>query len=76
MIFTEQSSPQIMAGNLVAKGRELGYTPAQVRAIIKEQRQIIQREKLMQEVLDCNSVEDLKILLLDWIDKGMVDISI
>jgi hypothetical protein len=76
MISTGQSSPQIMAGNLVAKGRKLGYTPAQVRAIIKEQRQIIQREKLMQEVLDCNSVEDLKILLLDWIDKGMVDISI
>lgn len=65
-----------MSGNLVAMGRELGYTPAQVRAIIKEQRQLIQRQKLMQEVLDCNSIEDLKILLLDWIDKGMVDISI
>jgi hypothetical protein len=62
--------------SLIQKGRAVGYTPSQVFAVIKEQKQIIQREKLMQEVLDCNSVEDLKILLLDWIDKGMVDISI
>ena len=75
-IFTDQNWVQGMSGNLIAKGRELGYTPAQVRAIIKEQRQLIQRQKLMQEVLDCNSVEDLKILLLDWIDKGMVDIPV
>ncbi len=56
--------------NFIAKGREIGLTPNQVREIIKEQRELIQKEKRMKEVLDCNSVEDLKILLLDWIDKG------
>lgn len=58
--------------NLIAKGREYGLTPSQVREIVKEQRELIHKEKLMQEVLDCHSIEDLKILLLDWIDKGMV----
>jgi predicted RNA-binding protein with PUA domain len=58
--------------NLIAKGREIGLTPSQVRAIIKEQRELIRREKLMQEVLDCENIEDLKILLLDWIDKGFI----
>lgn len=75
-IFTDQNWAQGMSGNLITKGRELGYTPAQVRAIIKEQRQLIQKEKLMQEVLDCKTIEDLKILLLDWIDKGMIDILV
>lgn len=58
--------------NLIAKGREIGLTPSQVREIIKEQRELIQKEKRMQEVLDCHSLEDLKILLLHWIDKGYV----
>lgn len=58
--------------NLIAKGREYGLTPSRVREIVKEQRGLIHKEKLMQEVLDCHSIEDLKILLLDWIDKGMV----
>ena len=62
--------------NLIAKGREIGLTASQVREIIKEQRELIQKEKRMQEVLESQSIEDLKILLLDWIDKGMVDISI
>jgi hypothetical protein len=58
--------------NLIAKGREIGLTPSQVRAIIKELRELARREKLMQEVLDCENNEDLKILLLDWIDKGFI----
>ena len=58
--------------NLIAKGRESGLTPSQVREIIKEQRELIRREKLMQEVLECNSIEDVKIVLLDWIDNGYV----
>jgi len=51
--------------NLIEKGRELGYTPAQVRAMINEQR-------LYNEVLECETVEDIKILLLHWIEKGKI----
>lgn len=58
--------------NLIEKGRAIGYTPSQVRSIIKEQRELIQKEKRMQDVLDCNSIEDIKIVLLDWLDKGIV----
>jgi hypothetical protein len=58
--------------NLIAKGREIGLTPSQVRAIIKEQQELARREKLTREVLDCENIEDLKILLLDWIDKGFI----
>jgi hypothetical protein len=58
--------------SLLEKGRAVGYTAAQVRAIIKEQRELVQKEKHMKEVLECNSIEDLKILLLDWLDKGLV----
>lgn len=58
--------------SLLEKGRAVGYTASQVRAVIKEQRELIQKEKQMQEVIDCNSVEDLKILLLDWLDQGLV----
>lgn len=58
--------------SLLEKGRAVGYTASQVRAVIKDQRELIQKEKQMQEVIDCNSVEDLKILLLDWLDKGLV----
>jgi hypothetical protein len=58
--------------NLLEKGRSIGYTASQVRAVIKEQRELAQKEKRMKEVLDCNSIEDLKILLLDWLDQGIV----
>lgn len=58
--------------NLLEKGRAIGYTASQVRAVIKEQRELVQKEKRMKEVLDCNSIEDLKILLLDWLDQGIV----
>ena len=58
--------------NLIAKGREIGLTPSQVRAIINEQEELIRRERLMQDVLACNNMEDVKIVMLDWIDKGYV----
>jgi hypothetical protein len=58
--------------NLIAKGREIGLTPSQVREIIKEQRELIRRERLMQDVLGCNNMEDLKILLMHWIEQGYV----
>lgn len=58
--------------SLLEKGRAVGYTASQVRAVIKEQRELVQKEKHMKEVLECNSIEDLKILLLDWLDKGLV----
>lgn len=58
--------------SLISRGRELGYTAQQVRRIVEEQKSLIEREKRMKEVLECNSIEDLKILLLDWIDKGFV----
>lgn len=72
MISMVQNSVRSMSGNLLVKGRAIGLTASQVREIIKEQRELIQKEKHMQEVLECHSIEDLKILLLDWIDKGMV----
>jgi len=58
--------------SLLESGRAVGYTPSQVRQIIKEQRELVQKEKLMKEVLDCNSIEDLKILLMHWIEQGYV----
>ena len=58
--------------SLLEKGRAVGYTASQVRAVIKEQHELVQKEKRIQEVIDCNSVEDLKILLLDWLDQGLV----
>lgn len=58
--------------SLLENGRAVGYTSSQVRAIIKEQHELVQKEKRMKEVLECNSIEDLKILLLDWLDKGLV----
>lgn len=51
--------------NLVAKGRELGYTPSQVRSMINEQ-------KLYNEVLECENLEDIKILLMHWIEQGKI----
>lgn len=51
--------------NLIAKGRELGYTPSQVRAMINKQR-------LYKEVLDCETIEDIKILLMHWIEQGKI----
>lgn len=51
--------------NLIQKGRELGYTPAQVRAMIN-------KERLYREVLECESLEDVKILLMHWIEQGKI----
>lgn len=51
--------------NLIKQGRKLGYTPSQVRAMINEQR-------LYQEVLGCETVEDIKILLMHWIEQGKI----
>ena len=59
--------------NLLAKGRELGYTANQVRAIIKEQQLLFSRKKRIKEVLECDNLEDIKILLIDWIDKGYLE---
>lgn len=58
--------------NFLEEGRKLGYSAQQVRKIVEEQKQLIEREKRMQEVLECNSIEDLKIVLLDWLDRGLV----
>lgn len=51
--------------NLLKLGREAGYTPAQVRAKINEQR-------LYHEVLTCQNLEDIKILLMHWIEQGKI----
>lgn len=51
--------------NLIEQGRKLGYTPAQVRSMINEQR-------LYNEVLTCESLEDIKILLMYWIEQGKI----
>lgn len=58
--------------NLIQKGREIGLTPQQVRNIIREQEILFSREKMMQEVLTCETLDDIKIVLLDWIDKGFI----
>lgn len=58
--------------NIFQKGREIGLNPEQVRKIIEEQRILFSREKLMQEVLTCETLDDIKIVLLDWIDKGFI----
>ena len=51
--------------NLIQKGRKLGYTPSQVRAMINKQR-------LYNEVLECENIEDIKILLMHWIEQGKI----
>ena len=51
--------------NLIQQGRKLGYTPDQVRAMINEQR-------LYHEVLTCDTLEDIKILLMHWIEQGKI----
>lgn len=51
--------------NLIAKGRELGYTPQQVKNMINEQR-------LYHEILDCENIEDIKILLMHWVEQGKI----
>jgi len=51
--------------NIIQRGRELGYTPAQVKAMINEQR-------LYNEVLTCETLEDIKILLMHWIAQGKI----
>jgi hypothetical protein len=50
---------------LFRKGREIGYTHEQVRKMIN-------KEELYQEVLTCESLEDIKILLLHWIEQGKI----
>lgn len=49
--------------NLFKRGRELGYSHDDVRRMIREAR-------MMNQVLDCDSLEDIKILLLSWIEEG------
>lgn len=51
--------------NLIKQGRKLGYSAAQVRSMINEQR-------LYNEVLTCESIEDIKILLMHWIEQGKI----
>lgn len=58
--------------SLLERGRQLGYSAQQVRKIIQNQKEFVEREKRMQEVLECNSLEDIKIILLDWLDKGVI----
>ena len=58
------------AVNLLEKGRAIGYTPEQVRKTIREQKELLERENRIQEVLDCKNLEDIKILLIHWIDNG------
>lgn len=50
---------------LFRNGRELGYTHEQIRKMIN-------KEKLYQEVLTCESLEDIKILLLHWIQQDKI----
>ena len=50
---------------LFRNGRELGYTHEQIRKMIN-------KEKLYQEVLTCESLEDIKILLMHWIEQGNI----
>jgi hypothetical protein len=72
MKFAFMTFMEIDSMNLIAKGREIGLTPSQVRAIIDEQKELIRREELMQDVIACKNLEDIKIVMLDWIDKGYV----
>ena len=59
--------------SLIQKGRAVGYTtPDQVFAVIKERRALILKEKRIQEVLECNSIEDIKILMMHWLDQGLI----
>lgn len=51
--------------NLIKKGRELGFLPHQIKAMYH-------REKMINEVLDCENIEDIKILLLHWIEQGKI----
>lgn len=49
--------------SLFQKGKELGFTPDQVRAMIR-------KERMYLEILECESLEDIKILLMHWIEQG------
>lgn len=46
-------------------GRELGYSHNEVRALIN-------KERLYNEVLACENLEDIKILLLHLIEQGKI----
>lgn len=72
MKFASMTFMEIGSMNLIAKGRKIGLTPSQVRAIIQEQKDLIRRKSLMEDVLACKNLEDIKIVMLDWIDKGYV----
>jgi hypothetical protein len=50
---------------LIELGREVGYTPEQVRNIVR-------KEKLFLEILECETVEDVKILLMHWVEQGKI----
>ena len=58
--------------SIFESGRSLGYTNQQIRTIVNEQKVLLEREKLIKEVLDCQNLEDVKILLIDWVDKGYI----
>jgi hypothetical protein len=58
--------------NMFDIARKYGYTNEQARKILKEHRAKQEREQVIQEVLDCDKLEDIKILLIDWIDKGYI----
>lgn len=51
--------------NLIQKGRELGFSSEQIRNMYK-------REKMFNEVVECETLEDIKILLLHWIETGKI----
>jgi hypothetical protein len=50
---------------LIELGREVGYTPSQVKEIVR-------KEKLFLQVLECETIEDVKILLMHWIEEGRI----
>lgn len=52
-----------MSPDLFQKGKKLGFTPEQVRKMYR-------REKMFHEILECETLEDIKILLLHWVDTG------
>ena len=51
--------------NLFERGRELGYSHADVKRMLR-------RERMMKQVLDCESLEDTKILLIHWMEEGKI----
>jgi hypothetical protein len=58
--------------SIYESGRKLGYTNEQIRKIIKEQNKLKAQERDIQQVVDCDNLEDLKILLMYWIEQGKI----